>query len=67
MLALIREPFSTFVPIDGGIEAHEVPLTFPCMSKTTIRILVIGEEASILFLVRTSSKPRKVRPLDFYK
>ena len=62
-----RDPFSTFAPIDEGIEAHEVPLTFPTISKPTVRISMPREEASVPFSTRSSSEPRRVRPADFQK
>ena len=66
-LALVQDPFSTFAPIDGGIEAHEMPLTFPTPSKPMVRISMPREEASVQFPTRGSSEPRKVRPANFQK
>ena len=42
--APLQDPFSTFIPIDGGIEAHEVPLPFPTASKPMIRIFALGRK-----------------------
>ena len=44
-----------------------MPLPFPIASKPTKRTSTPREEASIPFPMRSSSDPRKVRPLDFQK
>ena len=61
----LLEPFSTFVPTAGGIEAHEVPLPIPSTTIPTMRTLAPREEISLPFPTRSPSKPRKVRPSDF--
>ena len=62
-----QDPFSTFAPIDGGIKAHEVPLTVPIPLKPTVRIFMPKAEASVPFPNRNSLNPKKVRPIDFQK
>ena len=62
---LVRETFSTYVLMDGGIKPHEVPLNFPHISKPTNRIFVLGEEKSVPFLVRSSSEPKKLNQQIF--